>query len=160
MVLKKQWYEILSPKMFGEKVIGETPAVDSKQLVNRTVEVNLMNLINDYSKFYVKIHLQVEKVERALFREIDRIRDKPPTKKEMKRAASQTEAQFAYATDGITGMAYLLGSAELRVGYRYLEDLTERLMAVEREDVQRVAETYLSERNRTVGIFRPTEGGQ
>ena len=63
MVLKKQWYEILSPKMFGEKVIGETPAVDSKQLVNRTVEVNLMNLINDYSKFYVKIHLQVEKVE-------------------------------------------------------------------------------------------------
>ena len=102
----------------------------------------------------------VEKVERALLKEIDRIRSKPPTKKEMKRAASQTEAQFAYATDGITGMAYLLGSAELRVGYHHLEDLTERLMAVEREEVQRVAEAYLSEGNRTVGIFRPTEGVQ
>ena len=63
MVLKKQWYEVISPKMFGEKVIGETLAVDSKQLINRTIEVNLMSLIRDYSKFYIKIYLQVERVE-------------------------------------------------------------------------------------------------
>ena len=36
----KVWYEILSPKEFGEKVVGETPASDPSLLEGRTVEVS------------------------------------------------------------------------------------------------------------------------
>ncbi|MCX6819034.1 MAG: hypothetical protein NT129_03470 [Candidatus Aenigmarchaeota archaeon] len=63
MAIKKQWYEIIAPKMFDEKVVGETVAADPKQLAGRTIEVSLMDIAKDYSKFFVKLKLQVEKVE-------------------------------------------------------------------------------------------------
>ncbi len=63
MALKKRWYDIIAPKMFGEKVIGETLSADPKQLVGRRIDLNLMELSRKYSKFYIKILLQIEKLE-------------------------------------------------------------------------------------------------
>ncbi|MBI3190351.1 hypothetical protein HYZ41_01460 [archaeon] len=63
MAVKKQWYEIVAPKMFDEKVVGETMAVEPKQLIGRTLDVNLIELIQDYSKFYMKMKLQIERIE-------------------------------------------------------------------------------------------------
>lgn len=62
-MLKKQWFEIVAPKMFDEMVIGESLAVDSKQLMGRKVEMNMMDLLKDYSKFYFKIKFQVDRIE-------------------------------------------------------------------------------------------------
>ena len=63
MAIKKQWYEIIAPKMFGEKVVGETLAVEPKQLIGRKIETNLVELSNDFSKFYIKLHFQISNVE-------------------------------------------------------------------------------------------------
>jgi len=63
MALKKQWYEIVSPKMFGEKVVGETLAVEPKQLIGRILEVSLLEVVRDYSKFYIKLNLQIDRVD-------------------------------------------------------------------------------------------------
>lgn len=63
MAIKKQWYEIVAPKMFGGKVVGETLAVDPKSLLGRKVSVSLMELSANYAQFYIKLELQVEKVE-------------------------------------------------------------------------------------------------
>ncbi len=101
----------------------------------------------------------VERVEKALVQVVERIRHREPTKKETRRALSQTEAQFAYATDGVTGQAHLIGASELRTGYRHLASLLDRLSKVSPEDVRRVARTYLGEDNRTVGVFKPIKEG-
>jgi len=63
MALKKQWYEIVAPKMFEEKVIGETPAVEPRALIGRTMQVSIVELVRDYSKFYIKLILQIDRVE-------------------------------------------------------------------------------------------------
>jgi small subunit ribosomal protein S3Ae len=63
MALKKQWYDIIAPKMFGEKVVGETLSVDPKYVLGRTVDVTLMDISKDYSKFYMKLNFQVERIE-------------------------------------------------------------------------------------------------
>lgn len=63
MALKKQWYEILAPKMFSEKVIGETLAVDSKNLVNRKLQVNITELDRNNHNYFVKLNFRVENVE-------------------------------------------------------------------------------------------------
>ena len=63
MAVKKQWYDIIAPKMFGEKVVGETMAVEPKQLIGRTLEVNLIEMIQDYSKFYIKMKLRIDRIE-------------------------------------------------------------------------------------------------
>ena len=62
MPLRKQWYEIIAPKMFGEKAVGETLASDPKQLVGRTIEVSLMELSRDFSRFYIKLLFQITEV--------------------------------------------------------------------------------------------------
>ncbi len=63
MALKKQWYEIVAPKVFGEKVIGETLCNDPKNLVGRKIEVSLLDLARDFSKFYIKLQFQVERID-------------------------------------------------------------------------------------------------
>lgn len=62
MALKKQWYEIVSPKMFGERVIGETLAVDPKQLVGRSFEASIVEVSNDFSRFFVKLNFKISEV--------------------------------------------------------------------------------------------------
>ncbi len=63
MAVKKQWYEILAPKLFEERVIGETMAAEPKQLVGRVIEVSLLELSKDYSKFYIKLKFQIDRVD-------------------------------------------------------------------------------------------------
>lgn len=63
MALKKQWYEIIAPKLFGGKVIGETLAVEPKSLIGRMLEVSLLEVTRDYSKFYIKLRFRIDKVD-------------------------------------------------------------------------------------------------
>lgn len=60
---KKKWYEVLAPKMFDEKPVAETLAAEPEQLIGRIIEVSLLNLMKDYSRFYVKLIFQIDRVE-------------------------------------------------------------------------------------------------
>lgn len=55
----KEWYNLIAPKMFGEKNIGETPTGEPKSLIGRVIEVYLINLIDDLSKYYIKLYFKV-----------------------------------------------------------------------------------------------------
>lgn len=63
MAEKKKWYEIFAPKMFDEKPVAETLAADPENLIGRTIEVSLLNLSKDYSRFFVKLLFRIERVE-------------------------------------------------------------------------------------------------
>lgn len=55
----KEWYSLIAPKMFGEKVIGETPAGDPQTLKNRKIETSAANVIDDMSKYYMKLEFRI-----------------------------------------------------------------------------------------------------
>lgn len=59
----KEWYTLIAPKMFKEKVIGETPVGDPKTLMGRKIDVHLINLIDDLSKYYLKFYFKVNEVK-------------------------------------------------------------------------------------------------
>jgi len=59
----KEWYVMIAPKMFKEKVIGETPVGDPKTLIGRRIDVHLIKLINDLSKYYIKFYFKVNDVK-------------------------------------------------------------------------------------------------
>ncbi|MDI6643357.1 MAG: 30S ribosomal protein S3ae, partial [Candidatus Hodarchaeaceae archaeon] len=59
----KGWYEIVAPPMFGSTKIGETPAVDPRQLPGRVFETTLGDLIEDFSKSHIKLYFQVKGLE-------------------------------------------------------------------------------------------------
>lgn len=59
----KEWYTLIAPKMFDEKVLGETLVGDPKDLTGRVVESSLGTLINDLSKYYFKLYFRVKNLE-------------------------------------------------------------------------------------------------
>ena len=99
----------------------------------------------------------LEGAEEALHREVDLLRVQPVTAEELARAKRQVEASFVYSKDSIRSLAQQLGYFETVASYRYLDTYLEHLASVGPDDVRRVAETYLTEDSRTVGVYDPIE---
>ncbi|MEM5772908.1 MAG: hypothetical protein QXL86_01640 [Candidatus Aenigmatarchaeota archaeon] len=62
-VKAKETYTIILPKMFGEKEIGVTFAVEPKQVIGRKIIVSALELIDNINKYYLKIYFKITKVE-------------------------------------------------------------------------------------------------
>jgi zinc protease len=98
-----------------------------------------------------------EEVERALSREIDAFKTVPVSDEELRRAKNQIEASFVMSQDSNFYQAMLLGQFESVASWKLLGTYVDRIRAVTKEDVMRVAKKYFSEDSRTVGILIPTK---
>jgi zinc protease len=98
-----------------------------------------------------------DEVEKALYAEIERLKNEPVADEELQKAKNQAEASFVMSQDSVFYQAMLLGQfetiAEWRIYARYLDNIR----AVKKEDIQRVAREYFTEDNRTVGILVPVK---
>jgi zinc protease len=65
---------------------------------------------------------------------------------------------MAYSSESVSSQALLLGMWEVLDSYKRLDTLLDTIGAVTADDVQRVAQMYLTESRRTVGHFIPTNG--
>ena len=59
----KKWYKVIAPPVFGETVLGTTPADDPDKLVGRVMEVTLYDLTGDFTLVHVHLFFQIIKVE-------------------------------------------------------------------------------------------------
>ncbi|MGM5485124.1 MAG: hypothetical protein ACQEP1_04605 [Nanobdellota archaeon] len=59
---KKKWVQINSPKIFGEKKIGETFVEEAENAVGKRVEQNLMSLTGEMKKQNITIKFVIDKV--------------------------------------------------------------------------------------------------
>lgn len=92
--------------------------------------------------------------------EIQRLQDSLPDREELERAARQTRALFAYGGESITNQAFWMGFSEMFASYDWVTGYLPSLEAVTPADVQRVAQEYLTPRNRIVGIYQPHNKGK
>lgn len=93
--------------------------------------------------------------------EIARLQDTPPPAEEVARAVKQARALFAYGSESVTNQAFWLGlSMMVADDIAWFTTFLERLAAVRPEDVQRVAQTFLTAQRRVVGVYRPNGGPQ
>ena len=98
-----------------------------------------------------------EHVEQALYREIARIQEEPPSARELQRAKNQVEASYVFGQDSNFRQAMLLGQAEsVGAGWKQVDEFLVRIREVTPQDIQRVARRYLVEDTRTVGVLIPT----
>jgi zinc protease len=105
----------------------------------------------------VKPGAKIEEVERAIYKEFERIQETPPTEEELQRAKNQVEADYVFGQDSMFRQAMLLGQAEtVGVGWHHIDKFLEQIRNVTAQDVQRVAKHYLVTESRTVGILIPT----
>ncbi|MFQ5456188.1 MAG: M16 family metallopeptidase [Nitrospirota bacterium] len=120
------------------------------------------DLSTDPNLFYFygmpKPEVSAERLEKAIYKEIERIKSEPVSDKEIQKAKNQVEASFIMGKDSNFYQAMLIGMTEtINAGYRYLEDYVDNIREVTKEDIMDVAKRYLVEDKRTVGILIPVK---
>jgi zinc protease len=100
-----------------------------------------------------------EAVEKAIYEELARAAKDPVSDKELQRAKNMLLANFYRQQKTINGRAGGLGMYEVYFGdYRKLFSVPEEFNKIAAQDLQRVAQKYFTEKNRTVATLVP-EGG-
>lgn len=62
-VIQKNWYTLQAPEIFSVDEVGETPAEKDSQVIGRTVNQDLTEMMEDASKYYVDVEMKVTEVE-------------------------------------------------------------------------------------------------
>lgn len=96
-----------------------------------------------------------QQVEDAIWEVVKRVRAEPVADEEMLRAQKQSRAQFAYGSESVSSQGYWLGFSEVVASVDWFLEFPERLAAVTKADVHRVAATYLQPEAATIGWYTP-----
>jgi zinc protease len=152
-----------SPMTFGG---GSTPTHRSARLYRALVETELASragcgynpsLDPGLFQFHATARegRSLDELESAMWAVIRRIREEPVSAEELAKAQKQARAQFAYALESVSNQALWLGLTEMVDTYTRFATFLDDLAAVSAADIQRVAQAYFVETNRTVGWFVP-----
>ncbi|MDR8391701.1 insulinase family protein [Aliifodinibius sp. S!AR15-10] len=105
--------------------------------------------------------VSIDTVETTIYEEIEKIKDGDITQEELERAKTNARAGLIRSLDSNSGLARAFASAEAQKGdWRSVFTDLEDLQQVTLDDLQRVAETYFTQDNRTVGIIKNAEETQ
>jgi zinc protease len=95
-------------------------------------------------------------VEKAIYEEIERVKTDAVTDQELEKAKNMLLVGFYGQMKTISGRSNALGTYEVFFGdYKKLFSAAEDFAKVTRADVQRVAQKYFTEKNRTVATLIP-----
>ncbi len=93
--------------------------------------------------------------EAALYQEVEKLKTQLVSAKELERAKNLVESSFAYGQDSLFYRARQIGKYASLGDWSLIQKVIPGIRAVTAEDLQRVAKTYLTEENRTVGLLIP-----
>ncbi|MFQ5817959.1 MAG: M16 family metallopeptidase [Terriglobia bacterium] len=97
-----------------------------------------------------------EENEEAMLAELERLKAELVTEEELARVKRRARAQLVRQLGSNSGLGSQLASYQVLTGdWRNLFREVEAIDKITREDIQRVAKTYFTERNRTVGHLVP-----
>lgn len=96
-----------------------------------------------------------ELVEEMLDHELKRLEDGDISDGDLDRARRQIKTRFRLGRNSSSGLAHQLGTLESIASFRILQGMEERIDALSRADLQRVARRIFSKEARTVGWFLP-----
>jgi len=101
----------------------------------------------------------VDAVEKALQGEIERLKTEPVSQEELDRVKAQARAGLLRSLDSNMGMAQALVEYDVKTGtWRNLFQGVDRILAVQAEDILRVARATFIPENRTIGRLLPEAG--
>ncbi len=94
--------------------------------------------------------VSIDKAEKLLMDEVEKIQKTPPSKHELERAIAQIRAQYAYTLDGVARQGFVIGIFEMITSFETMARLVEKLEKISPERISEIARKYLTPQNRTV----------
>jgi len=143
----------------------------SSRLYKRLIDTSLANEVfarhddlRDPGLFIVGATINpgvdLSRVEKELFEEIERLATEACGEDELKRIKSSNSKGTILSKADPSSLAFMLGEAESKADWKWLMEYDDKFDAVTKEDIMRVAGMYFSKRNRTVGHFLPKQDGE
>ncbi len=107
----------------------------------------------------VTLHPGVEHAdaEKAILEVIEKLKTEDIADKELQKAKNLILTQMIYVRDSSLGVISAISEAEAAANWKLFIDLPKMIETVTAHDIRRVANTYFTEDNRTVGWFIPKE---
>jgi zinc protease len=99
--------------------------------------------------------VEAEALLTELLEHLERLKAAAPGDREITTARNGLEAEFILAQDSLFYQGMLLGQHEIAGDWRWIDEFLPAVDKVTPADLQRVAQTYFSVENRTVGILVP-----
>ncbi len=97
-------------------------------------------------------------VEQALYAEIQALQEDLVSERELARVKAQVIASEVYAQDSIRAQAGVIGRLESAgLGWRVMDEYSQRINAISAEQVRQMARTYLTEDRLTVSVLEPLQ---
>jgi zinc protease len=94
-------------------------------------------------------------VEAAIYELLDQVTEESIPDRELQKAINQALSGFVFQQDSIQQQGFTIGSFHILRSYKVINEYIERLRSVTKQDVARVARTYLTKTNRTVVTIVP-----
>lgn len=98
-----------------------------------------------------------EAVEEVVLAELEKLKVEDVTESELQKAKNIILTQMIFLRDSPFGVVSALGESEAVADWKLYANLPKMVEAVTAADIRRVANTYFTEDNRTVGWFIPKE---
>ncbi|MFT5505622.1 MAG: zinc protease [Gammaproteobacteria bacterium] len=100
--------------------------------------------------------IQMSGLEAALISEVDILKIEPVAASELQRVKTRIIANYVYSQDSMFGVASQMGQLEsIGIDWRMAERYTEMVKKITPDDLKRVANQYLIEKNLTIGRLLP-----
>jgi zinc protease len=96
--------------------------------------------------------------ERVGLEVIEKLKTEDVPEKELQKAKNMITTQMIFLRDSPLGVARVIAEAEAVANWKMFVDLPKMVEQVTPADIKRVAQTYFTEDNRTVGWFIPKQG--
>lgn len=150
-VLRTVLYHGESSRMYQRLVDRDQIALDVSAFAEPAFDSTLEVVVAQ-----PKQNADPQKVEKAIYEEMDRAKNALVTDQELQKAKNVRLVEFYNQMRTINGRANTIGTYEVFFGdYRKLFDAAKNYAAVTKEDVQRMARKYFGENNRTVATLIP-----
>jgi len=150
-VLSQILFSGQSSRMFRKLIYDKQMALSISGGVDEQIDPGLF-----YIEASVKPGFTVEQVEKEIYDELEKIQTEPVSDQELQKAKNKLEANFYYGLQSVSSKASRIGYSQTIAGdYHKFFNQGEKIQAVSKEDLMRVAKQYLGDRNRTVAILVP-----
>ena len=145
-----------SSRMYRRVVDKDQLAISVRSDIEFSFDPTLMSVVAQ-----PKAGVAPDAVEKAVYEEFDKVKTQAVSDEEIDKAKNILLAGFYRQLKTISGKANALGSYEVFFGdYKKLLTAADEYAKVSKDDVQRVAQKYYSEKNRTVATLIPDKSEQ
>jgi zinc protease len=140
-----------SSRLYRELVYQRQVATSINTNAGLRVDPGLFTIVS-----MVQAGKTAAEVEAAIYELLEQVTEESIADRELQKAINQALSGFVFQQDSIQQQAFTIGSFHILQSYKVINEYIERLRGVTKQDVARVARTYLTKTNRTVVTIVPT----